>query len=177
MIPLLLALLFQTHLDVSQINSKGHTSISLVQAAQLAPLAPAQLPAGCQTGVDSAVNAAFMACVPVPRPMVLTETATGYFAISPPPPGPQGPLKGNSFNSELNLGKWTGKLDVFTFPAASYQLAFAPASGSPILVTLNGLTLCAPCGTDYTLSVSGVLTIPNSANMSQLTIQVWYWVT
>ena len=87
MIPFLLALLFQTHLDVSQINSKGHTSISLSPSRTTCP--PLNCRHGCQSGIDTAVNAAFMACVPVPRPMVLTETATGYFAISPPPPGPK----------------------------------------------------------------------------------------
>ncbi len=192
-LPLLLTL-FQTHLDASQIGCKSGPCISLGQATKLNY---GQLPPGCQVSMDFSTASPFMVCVPVPRTITAIEAA--YMAspfVAPPPAPPPQVITGRSFNSGLNFTGLTGKLDLFTFPAASFQLAGTPAPGSPIQVFLNGILMCAPCGTDYQLSGGAKQTIDpttkklvttvtptiltfigqNTATMQGITLQVWYWI-
>jgi hypothetical protein len=192
-LPLILTL-FQTHLDASQIGCKSGPCISLTQATKLKL---GQLPTGCQVSMDFSTAAPFMVCVPVPRTITAAEAAYMAYPLGPQPPAPPQILTGRSFNSGLNFTGLTGKLDLFTFPAAAFQLAGTPAVNSPIQVFLNGILMCSPCGTDYQLTggatktldpVTGKLittTTPtvltfvgqNTASMQGIILQVWYWVS
>lgn len=80
--------------------------------------------------------------------------ATDHWTISLPPP----PI-----------------VDIFQSQDNAYTLSKTPAPGYPVEVTLNGLTLCGPCGNDYTLSGQTLVLLNPDVQDAGPVIQVRYW--